>query len=81
MVQQYTLVKNFQPESFWYIYLSVTRQTTSQGEEETKFNWKRPHSFDRAEVTRIFALIRESRLARVTKVTSKVTKKWYEVSF
>ena len=80
MVQQYLYVKVFRPESFWYIYLSLTRQTTSQGEEETKFTWKRPHSFDRVVVTEIFSLITESTLARVTKVTSKVTKKWYEVN-
>ena len=79
VVQQYILVKNFRPEKFWYIYLSLTRQTTSQGEEETKFNWKRPHSFDRDTVSNIFSWITESTLARVVKVTSKVTKKWYEV--
>lgn len=31
-------------------------------------------------MTEIFSLITESTLARVTKVTSKVTKKWYEVN-
>lgn len=81
MVQQYKLVKDFSPESFWYIYFSLTRQTTSQGEEQTKFNWKRSNLYDRDCVSNIFALMTESTLARVIKVTSKITKKWYEVNF
>ena len=51
----------------------------SQGEEETKFNWKRHHCFEQLVATNIFSLMMESTLARVTKVTSKVTKKWYDV--
>jgi DNA topoisomerase-3 len=80
VVQRYAYVKVFRPESFWYIYLSLIRQSTSQGEEETKFSWKRHHWFDRVEVTEIFSMMMESRLARVTKVNSKVAKKWYEVN-
>ncbi|KAF8799282.1 prokaryotic type I DNA topoisomerase [Phlegmacium glaucopus] len=77
VVQRYSYVKLFRPESFWYIYLSLTRQTTSsQGQEETKFNWKRHHCFDRFAAINIFSLMMESTLARVTKVTSSNTKKW-----
>jgi DNA topoisomerase III len=79
VVQRYAYVKIFRPESFWYIYLSLTRQTTSQGKEETKFNWKRHHCFDLLVATNIFSLMMESTLAKVTKVTSNNTKKWYEV--
>ena len=32
-------------------------------------------------MSNIFALMTESTLARVIKVTSKITKKWYEVNF
>ena len=79
MVQRYAYVNLFRPESFWYLYLSLTRQTTSQGEEETKFNWKRHRCFDRIAAANIFSLMMESTLAKVTKVTSNNTKKWYEV--
>jgi DNA topoisomerase-3 len=81
VVQRFAYVKVFRPETFWYIYLSLTRQTTSQGQEEIKFNWKRHHCFGRVETTEIFSLMKQSRLARVTKVNSKVTKKWYEINF
>ncbi|KDR67536.1 hypothetical protein GALMADRAFT_79789 [Galerina marginata CBS 339.88] len=75
VVQRYKLVKNFDPETFWYIYLSLTRQSASQGDEETKFNWKRNHLFDQAVVGTLYALI-ENSPAIVTKVTNKMTKKW-----
>ena len=78
MVQRYSYVKLFRPESFWYIFLSLTRQTTSQGQEETKFNWRRHHCFDRLAAANIFSLMMESTLAKVTKVTNSNTKKWYE---
>ena len=77
VVQRYSLVKNFTPESFWYIYLSLTRQSASQGEEETKFNWKRNHLFDQVAVVNLFEAMGDS-LAVVTKVNSKMTKKWCE---
>jgi DNA topoisomerase-3 len=76
VVQRYSLVKNFTPEPFWYIYLSLTRPTHSQGrEEETKFNWKRNHIFDEVVVMNLFARMGNS-LAVVTKVANKTTKKW-----
>ncbi|KIM45556.1 hypothetical protein M413DRAFT_430221 [Hebeloma cylindrosporum] len=74
VVQRYTQVKNFIPENFWYIYLSLTRPA-SQGTEETKFNWKRVHLFDQVVVANLFAEM-ENSLAIVTKVTNKTTKKW-----
>ncbi|KAJ3510270.1 hypothetical protein NLJ89_g4776 [Agrocybe chaxingu] len=76
VVQRYNHVKNFRPEKFWYIYLSLTRQTPSQGNEETKFNWKRHHLFDQAAVMNIYSFMMENPLAIVTKVTNKTTKKW-----
>ncbi|KAF9483171.1 prokaryotic type I DNA topoisomerase [Pholiota conissans] len=76
VVQRYSLVKNFVPESFWYIYLSLTRPSPSQGTaEETKFNWKRNHLFDEVVVANLYDRMGNS-LAVVTKVTNKTTKKW-----
>ncbi|KAF8907833.1 DNA topoisomerase [Gymnopilus junonius] len=75
VVQRYKLVKDFRPESFWYIYLSLTRQNASQENEETKFNWKRNHLFDQVVVQNLFEMMGNS-LAIVTKVTNKTTKKW-----
>ncbi|PPQ85703.1 hypothetical protein CVT26_005857, partial [Gymnopilus dilepis] len=75
VVQKYKLVKDFVPENFWYIYLSLTRQSASQGNEETKFNWKRNHLFDQVVVQNLYEMMGNS-LAVVTKVTNKTTKKW-----
>lgn len=77
VVQRYSHVKNFAPETFWYIYLSLTRRSASQGDEETKFNWRRNHLFDELAVACIYEAMGNS-LAVVTKVDSKTTKKWYE---
>lgn len=77
VVQRYSLVTKFTPESFWFIHFSLTRQSASQGEEETKFNWKRNHLFDQVAVVNLFEAMGDS-LAVVTKVNSKMTKKWCE---
>lgn len=78
VVQRYTHVKAFRPESFWYIYLSLTRQSTSQAaEEETRFHWKRYHLFSQAVVIEIYTMMMENPIARVRNVTSKTTKKWF----
>ncbi|PPQ66473.1 hypothetical protein CVT24_007047 [Panaeolus cyanescens] len=71
VVQRYKLVKQFRPEVFWYIYLSLDMEG-----EETKFNWERGHIFDREVVNHIFALMSMDLTATVSKVTKKTTKKW-----
>ncbi|KAF9523469.1 DNA topoisomerase [Crepidotus variabilis] len=77
VVQRYNLVKGFEPEAFWYIYLSLSRPDPSGGlPEETKFNWKRHDLFFQRAVVELFAMMMENPIARVTKVTKKTTKKW-----
>ncbi|KAF9050298.1 DNA topoisomerase [Panaeolus papilionaceus] len=71
VVQRYNLVKQFRPEPFWYIYLSL-----NMNGEETKFNWDRGHIFDREVVDNIFQLMSMDLAATVSKVTKKTTKKW-----
>ncbi|KAJ7723525.1 DNA topoisomerase [Mycena metata] len=47
VVQRYLQVKNFVPEPFWYIFLSLSRPSdSSQGTIETEFKWRRVHLFD-----------------------------------
>lgn len=72
VVQKWNLVKSFVSEPFWYIYLSLIRNS----EEETVFTWKRGHLFDFAAAVAIYDLVLSNPLARVTKVTNKSTKKW-----
>ncbi|GLB36997.1 putative introduces a single-strand break via transesterification at a target site in duplex DNA [Lyophyllum shimeji] len=75
VVQKWNLVKSFVAEPFWYIYLSFTRRT-SEGEEETVFNWKRGHLFDEDVAVSIYDFVLTDPLARVMNVTKKETKKW-----
>ncbi|KAG6840476.1 hypothetical protein C0991_006459 [Blastosporella zonata] len=71
VVQKYNLVKAFVSEPFWYIYLSLTRDS-----KETVFTWKRGHLFDRAAAISLYDFVLSDPLARVTKVAKKETKKW-----
>ncbi|PFH53711.1 hypothetical protein AMATHDRAFT_136850 [Amanita thiersii Skay4041] len=73
VVQRYNQVKNFVPEPFWYIYLSIRRQGS---EEETPFTWKRGHLFDEYVAIGIYEHVLENPKARVIKVVRKNTKKW-----
>ncbi|EDR12021.1 uncharacterized protein LACBIDRAFT_232184 [Laccaria bicolor S238N-H82] len=71
VVQRYNRVKAFRPETFWYIYLSLTRDG-----EETKFTWKEGHLFDQGGAARIYEIVLQNPRARVIRVTKKDTKKW-----
>jgi DNA topoisomerase-3 len=72
VVQKWNIVKSFVSEPFWYIYLSLIRNS----EEETVFTWRRGHLFDFAAAVAIYDNVLSNPLARVTKVTNKGTKKW-----
>jgi DNA topoisomerase-3 len=72
-VSRFDQVKAFKPEKFWYIYLALTHN-----QEETPFIWRRGHLFDFTVAYAIYEGVLEDNLARVTKVTKKNTKKWYE---
>ena len=76
VVARYNKVKNFTPEQFWYIYLSLTRPSpTGDDPVETEFTWRRGHLFDLPAAWALYEAALESHMARVTKVTSKETKK------
>jgi len=78
VVQRYNQVKNFVPESFWYIHLSHVRQTTT-GPQETIFNWQRGHLFDVGAAVALYSHVLESPgsiKAKILKVNNKDTKKW-----
>ncbi|CAK5281387.1 unnamed protein product [Mycena citricolor] len=76
VVQRYKQVKNFVPEPFWYIYLSLSRPSSSQGHIETVFNWRRNHLFDHDVAAVIYEHVLSNPTARVTKVVEKNTKKY-----
>lgn len=82
VVQRYNQVKEFKPETFWFIYLTLKRVSASQDrEEEIKFNWKRHHLFFKQNVLEILRNMIPDPLAKVVKVTKKNTKKWLVVDF
>ena len=85
VVSRYEQVRTFEPETFWYIFLSLTRSTESgnaqdKEEETVEFSWKRVRLFDVLPSVAIYEKVLEEPLARVIKKTSKPTKKWYGVS-
>ncbi|KAH8815689.1 DNA topoisomerase [Xylogone sp. PMI_703] len=71
VVDRYFRVKNFIPEPFWGIKVTHKRDNI-----DVVFNWKRVHLFDRAVVTIIFERCLAAKMAKVTKVQEKPTKKW-----
>ncbi|TFY54110.1 hypothetical protein EVJ58_g9055 [Rhodofomes roseus] len=76
VVSRYNQVKAFRPETFWYIFLSVSRQNSEGEDEETVFTWRRGHLFDFDVAMAIYEHVLDSPVARVTEVKSKDTKKW-----
>ncbi|KAF7321880.1 DNA topoisomerase [Mycena kentingensis (nom. inval.)] len=77
VVQRFLQVKNFVPEPFWYIFLSLSRPSASQGGNiVTEFKWRRVHLFDHDVATAIYDQVRANSRTRVTKVQEKETKKW-----
>lgn len=81
VVSRYNQVKSFVAETFWYIYLALSREDPSIGKsEETPFTWRRGHLFDMLVSIAIFEHVLASPIARVSKVTNKNTKKWFASS-
>ncbi|KAI5123889.1 hypothetical protein M0805_005705 [Coniferiporia weirii] len=81
VVSRYEQVQAFSPETFWYIYLSLSRPSEpekgkSAEQETTEFSWRRVRLFDFLVSQAIYELVLSNPLARVTKKTSKGTKKW-----
>jgi DNA topoisomerase III len=73
VVSRYNQVKAFQPETFWYIYLALSRM---QDQRETSFTWRRGHLFDYPVAATLYDYVLGSVLARIVKVTQKDTRKW-----
>ncbi|KAG9235297.1 DNA topoisomerase [Amylocarpus encephaloides] len=71
VVDRYFRVKNFVPEPFWTIKVTHARDDVI-----VNFSWKRARLFDRAVVTILFERCIAAKLASVTKVQEKPTKKW-----
>ncbi|KAK0225580.1 DNA topoisomerase [Armillaria fumosa] len=78
VVARYKDVQTFRPETFWFIYLSLSQPSSSQGDAgETRFTWRRGHLFECNAALVIYEMmITSGSLARVAKVTKKETKKW-----
>lgn len=78
VVSRYEQVHAFVPETFWYIYLSLSRDGSKKKKDrtETEFNWARNKLFDFDISVAIYEGVLTDPLATVTKVTSKATKKW-----
>lgn len=80
VVSRYNQVKSFVPETFWYIYLSLSRpSSTDRDEDETIFTWRRGHLFDLHFAMVLYESVLAVPRAQIVKVTSKDTKKWYTV--
>ncbi|KAH8119439.1 prokaryotic type I DNA topoisomerase [Phellopilus nigrolimitatus] len=87
VVSRYEQVQSFEPETFWYIYLSLSRAALPEAEknkggraaaeeETTEFSWRRVRLFDFLASSAIYEHVLANPSARVTKKTSKPTKKW-----
>jgi DNA topoisomerase-3 len=80
VVSRYEQVRDFVPETFWYIFLALNRNgdvPSGERERQTVFNWKRGHIFDFDVALMLYEMVLERPMARVTKVVKKNTKKWY----
>ncbi|EWC44053.1 hypothetical protein DRE_01405 [Drechslerella stenobrocha 248] len=71
VVERYMRVKNFVPETFWYLKLTHVRD-----EITTTFNWDRTRLFDRATVILLFESCLASPGALVKSVTRKPARKY-----
>lgn len=71
VVDRYFKVTNFVPEPFWSIKVTHRRDDI-----DVNFLWRRNRLFDRAAVTILFERCLAAKIARVSKVEQKPTKKW-----
>lgn len=78
VVDQYKRVREFVPETFWYIYVTILREDAHEGEKEIVFKWRRVHLFDWHSVFVLYEQCMEQPVARVDRVETKPTSKRYE---
>ncbi|CUM63196.1 uncharacterized protein PRCAT00000765001 [Priceomyces carsonii] len=71
VVDRYKRVKNFIPESFWYITLEIKKDN-----KKTSFNWTKNHLFDRLYVTLLYQQCVSYPEAQVIKTEQKRTTNW-----
>ncbi|KAF2264900.1 DNA topoisomerase III [Lojkania enalia] len=71
VVDRYLRVRNFVPETFWYIKVLHEKEGIN-----VRFTWSRGHLFDRMAVTIIFEKCLIAKRAKVIKMQKKPTKKW-----
>lgn len=73
IVDRFKRVRNFRPETFWYIKVSVKKDDVV-----VNFNWKRGHLFDRMAVTLLYERCMETGNgeARIVSMIEKPTSKW-----
>ncbi|KAF2744857.1 DNA topoisomerase [Sporormia fimetaria CBS 119925] len=71
VVDRYFRVRNFVPETFWYIKVVHEKDGIS-----VPFKWKRGHLFDRMAVIIIYEKCLIAKTAKVTKMQKKPTRKW-----
>ncbi|ORY70161.1 DNA topoisomerase [Pseudomassariella vexata] len=71
VVDRYFRVKNFRPEPFWSIKVMHRRDGI-----DVNFTWSRHRLFDRASVIVLYERCLLAKMAHVTKVQEKPTKKW-----
>ncbi|KAJ7282890.1 prokaryotic type I DNA topoisomerase [Mycena rebaudengoi] len=76
VVARYKQVQDFVSEPFWFIFLSLSRPSPSEGNIDTTFQWRRGHLFDYDAAAVIYEHVMINPTARVTKVAEKNTKKW-----
>ncbi|KAI1478944.1 prokaryotic type I DNA topoisomerase [Daldinia eschscholtzii] len=71
VVDRYFRVRNFKPEPFWSIKVMHKRESM-----DVNFSWSRTRLFDRASTIVLYERCLAAKMAKVTKVQEKPTKKW-----
>ncbi|CAL3964791.1 unnamed protein product [Diplocarpon coronariae] len=71
VVDRYFRVKNFVPETFWSIKVTLRRDNI-----DVSFSWKRNRLFDRAIVVILFERCIAAKTAKVIRVHDKPSSKW-----
>jgi len=71
VVDRYKRVKNFVPEEFWYLDISVKKERKT-----VKFNWKKGRFFDRLSAVVLYQNCMKSEYGIITSVKSSPTSKW-----
>lgn len=77
VVEQYTRVQAFVPETFWYIFVALEREHEDGEPSTVEFRWKRNHLFDLDLAAVLYEQCTVNPQTRVLKVESKPATKWW----